>query len=379
MSLLDRYILRQFLKVLVLSLVSLTGLYIVIDFFQRFEEFAGIAEKLDRGLPSLVWEFYAPRTLWFFDTTSSILCLTAAVFAITWMQRNNEMTAVMAAGISPARLARPLARAALVVVVAAAVNRELVIPRFRAELGRNIRDWHMTNRTPFPPRYDNETDIYLGGEAVQVSDQTIIAPLFRLPRSLAVVGRQLSAATATYSPAHRDRPAGYLLRGVKQPAELTGHPSVALGDRIVIYSPSDTRWLKDDECFVASRVDFEQLAESDAWRSYSSTLSLIHALRNPSLNYGGDVRVGVHARMVQPILDLTMFFLGVPLVVAKQNRNLFYVAAGCAGIVAVYLLVMMGSHAAGASGLLLTPALAAWLPLLLLGPVAYTLFRRMRE
>ena len=41
--------------------------------------------------------------------------MVAAIFTITWFQRTNELTAVMAAGISKARIVRPLVAATVIV------------------------------------------------------------------------------------------------------------------------------------------------------------------------------------------------------------------------------------------------------------------------
>ena len=78
--------------------------------------------------------------------------------------------------------------------------------------------------------------------------------------------------------------------------------------------PRDTPWLKADQCFVVSDVSFAQLAAGNAWRQFSSTADLIAGLHNPSLDLAADVRVLVHARIVQPFLDMALLCLGLPIV-----------------------------------------------------------------
>ena len=94
------------------------------------------------------------------------------------------------------------------------------------------------------------------------------------------------------------------------------------GDPVVL-TPHDTDWLKPDECFVASDITFNQLEGGPAWRQFASTGELLTGLHNRSLDYGADVRVTIHARLVQPILDVTLLFLGLPLVLSRQHRNVF--------------------------------------------------------
>ena len=48
-----------------------------------------------RGLADATW----PLVTAFFDGTSAILTLISTMFTLAWFQRNNEMTALMAAGV----------------------------------------------------------------------------------------------------------------------------------------------------------------------------------------------------------------------------------------------------------------------------------------
>ena len=87
------------------------------------------------------------------------------------------------------------------------------------------------------------------------------------------------------------------------------------------------------------------------------------------MSLGADVRVAVHARIVQPILDITLFFLGIPVVLARESRNVFVAAGSAVLIVTVFFLVILVSHGLGMH-FLLTPAQAAWIPLMILVPWA---------
>jgi lipopolysaccharide export system permease protein len=90
MQIVDRYLLREFLKVFLICFVSLTGLFIVIDGFGNLEEFISHSKNSGGGLLRVMGEYYAYRSLWFFDRMSGILTLIAAMFTVTWIQRHNE-------------------------------------------------------------------------------------------------------------------------------------------------------------------------------------------------------------------------------------------------------------------------------------------------
>jgi len=88
------------------------------------------------------------------------------------------------------------------------------------------------------------------------------------------------------------------------------------------------------------------------------------------------VRVAIHARMVQPFLDITLVFLGLPLVVTRESRNVFVAIGLCLAVVTLFLLVVIGLQYLGAI-CLLDPALAAWAPLMLFVPPAVALAEGM--
>lgn len=370
MKIIDRYLLRQFLQTFLICYLSLTGLYIVFDAFTNLDEFMRCGEKAG-GLFRLLWSFYSYQSILFFERSSGLLALVAAMFTVAWIQRHNEMTALMAAGIARVRVVSPVIAAAMLIAAVSIVVREGVTPRFRDQLARKPTDPIGDVGQAMQPVYDNETDILLRGKATYLDGKRIEAPSFLLPPRLDAYGAQLQAASAFYKPAEGNRPPGYLLDAVSEPADLAGKPSLRLGDRPVVVTPRDAAWLRPNQCFVVSNVAFEQLSSGGrAFRQFASTRELIRAARNPSLDFGPDLRVAIHARFVQPLLDVTLLFLGLPLVVARDDRNIFLAIGVCLAVVVAFLLVVMGFQYLGANYALLSPAMAAWAPLFIFVPAA---------
>ncbi len=368
MLIIDRYVLRMYLKVLIGCFLSLTGLYIIIDLFSNLDKFQRIVDR-DGSWPSLLCAYYGPRALTFFDRTSPLMTLVAATFSISSLQRSNELAALMAAGIPKIRVVRSLIIGAIAVSLFAAVCRESLIPAYRERLMRNAKDWRGDNEQDLNPRYDNRTDILIAGRYTIAAERRIGHPQFRLPRGLGRFGSQLVAENAYYHPPVGDRPGGYLLAGVRQPEHIADIPSVYVKAVPILLTRQDTAWIEPDQCFVVSDVLFEQLSEGNDWRQFSPTRELLAGLRNPSLDYGADVRVTVHARFLQPFLDMTLFFLGLPLVISRENRNVFVAIGLCTLVVAIFFVVVLACQTLG-SNYLLPPALAAWCPLLIFVPTA---------
>lgn len=377
MPILDRYLLRQFVQIFLICFCSLVGLYIVIDAFSNLDDHIRNARQ-HGGLLALLSEYYGYRTIGFFDSTSGILTLIAAMFTVATFQRFNELTAIQAAGVPKWRVLRPVIVAVFVIASLAAVNREVVIPNIRERFTLNAQDLSGTVGKAVRPRRDNQTGVLINGKATFANRKRIGKPNFVLPWQLGEYGTQLIADDAFFLPADEDHPSGYLLKGVETPRDLAKKPSLSLDDKPVILTPHDYKWLDADQCFVVSGVTFEHLAASDDWRRYASLVELVDGLHNPSLNFGADVRVSVHSRIVQPMLDVTLLFLGLPLILSRSSRNVFIAIGLCVVVVVVFYLMVLGCQAMGTS-YMVSPALAAWLPLLISVPTAMAMSQPLRE
>ncbi len=375
----DRYVLWQFVKTFMICFLSFTGLYIVVDLFNNLDSFLEFAES-DGDLLGVVSSYYAHRSLMFFERTSGILILVAAVFTVTWLQRFNELTALMAAGIRRGRILAPILVAAIAISCLTAAEREFVLPVLRDQpgLGRNAQDLKGEQARTLAPKYDQKTDILLDGGAAYAGEQRIDQPRLRLSRPLDVHGPNLIAETAYFRPAEASRPSGYLLENVSEPRELLETPSLSLGEEKVVLTPMDTPWLKENQIFVVSDITFEQLAADWAWEQFASTGELIQGLHNPSIDFNAGVRVTVHARLVQPLLDINLLLLGLPVMLNRHNRNIFLAMGYCIGIAAMFLLVVIGCQQLGNASLL-SPSFAAWAPLMLFVPVTMATSKSLWE
>jgi lipopolysaccharide export system permease protein len=368
MRIIDRYLLRQFAQVFAVCLVSITGLYVVIDAFGHLDELMTQASKRG-GLLSLLAEYYGYRSLVFFERTSGVLALIAAMFTVTWIQRHNELAALLAAGIAKLRVLAPILLSAVAVSLIAVACRELVLPRVRDHLAANPQVLTGSEGRDVRARYDQRTGIFLDAQRVVVSQSKLDKPRFRLPSSLGQYGTRIEAGTAHYQQATATHPAGYLLQGVSKPADLAQRASLSSHGIPVVLTPKDAPWLKTDQCFVASDVEIEMLDGDKTWEQFASTWQLRRGLANPSLDFGANVRVAIHTRLVQPLLDTTLLFLGLPLILARDNRNMFLAIGLCLLVVAFFMFVVVMCQFLGTASLV-SASLAAWLPLMIFVPAA---------
>jgi lipopolysaccharide export LptBFGC system permease protein LptF len=153
MSLLDRYISRQYLTNIAVLLVIVFSFVVAVDVafnLDRFWERAGEIAKDAGGTASgprrslltvfLVADLWWPRLIQLFNYLNPLVLVGAMGFTCRQMVRHRELVAVLTAGQSLYRVARPIVVVAVVLQVMQAANQELVIPRIAPLLTRDPGD-----------------------------------------------------------------------------------------------------------------------------------------------------------------------------------------------------------------------------------------------
>ena len=372
MTQIDRYLLIIYFRVLAICFLSITGLIVIIQLFNNLPEFMEHGQK-GKGLLMVLVEYFGPYILTLFDQLSGLLALMALLFAITWINRTNELTALMAAGITKRRILRPLMLASLFVIGSAAVVREVWIPQFQDRLERNPQDFNAEVTRAVRAAHDPRLCVLLDGKHLLPAKRELSLPVVRIqPGPLADVGRQILAAQALPQAANTDHPSGYLLKNVTMPRSIDTVASVRSdqGEPLLL-TRSDCPWLNPGECFLASDIEFERLRGGASWKRYAGTRELIsHVQRGHTPNID-ELRVQIHARIVRPVADWTVLLLGIPIVLTRPDRNMFWVAGVAILVVGGFMVVVMSFNAAGAGGFYVTPLFAAWLPVLVVLPWGY--------
>ncbi|HEX9703910.1 MAG TPA: LptF/LptG family permease, partial [Gemmatimonadales bacterium] len=106
-STLDRYVLRAWLRVFLITLLGFPLLVIVIDLTDNLDKYMN--RGIGKGAVALSYVFGIPETM-FLVLPAAVLF--ATVFTVSTMGRHSEITAAKAGGVSFHRLARPMFGAA---------------------------------------------------------------------------------------------------------------------------------------------------------------------------------------------------------------------------------------------------------------------------
>ena len=168
------------------------------------------------------------------------------------------------------------------------------------------------------------------------------------------------------------------MKAVTKPASLASFRSIVVENEPVVYSPADVNWLEADELFVVSNVSMEQAAFGNRLALYQTTPELMQSVRQPSTWFGNNRKVGLHVRILQPFLDMTLLLLGLPLAMSNPDRNIFVAAGVSFSVIAGVSAVTLASQSLGTYNLIRPAALSAWIPLIVFVPMAILSIGRLK-
>jgi lipopolysaccharide export system permease protein len=123
MSILDRYITREFSKLFSLVIATFLSLYLVIDFFEKIRMFSS-----NNATFSQMGRFFLFSFPMIASQSLPIAVLVASLLTFGLMSRNNEITAMKANGISIYRVSIPILILSMIVCIMTFLMNEFVTP-----------------------------------------------------------------------------------------------------------------------------------------------------------------------------------------------------------------------------------------------------------
>lgn len=128
MKTLDKYIIRTFLTTAVLFFVAMLALRIVGDLFLNLDEFAEVEVQTFGQKLTHVSRYYGYQSLLYFMEMGGIVIVASAAFTLARMNHSNELTAMLAAGVSLHRVTAPIVICAMVMGGLIIIDQEIIIP-----------------------------------------------------------------------------------------------------------------------------------------------------------------------------------------------------------------------------------------------------------
>ena len=123
MTLIDRYLIKAFLKVLFWSILAFIAIFLLVDLFDHLDNFLD-----DNARIVSVFRYYLFKLPLIIDLCLPIGMLLASLFTLGTLSKNNEFAALLSSGVSLARAGRSLLVLGLLMSMVALVFREYVVP-----------------------------------------------------------------------------------------------------------------------------------------------------------------------------------------------------------------------------------------------------------
>lgn len=342
-KIIDRYVTKHLLVSYGICLASILGIFIVVDTLTQIERLLGrgsflqnLCNYLLASIPMVYYQI-APGTF-----------LMAAMFTLSSLNKNNELLALMASGVSIYRVLQPVIIASLVAAVVMAAVQEVIIPA-EADIIRRV---------------DRDRPI----SCVLLADTG--GNVFRINKYFPYEARMEDVVVTVFRPEgskqwsiHADTAdhveGGWLLRDVRlYEQDKEGMLKVArdreTGARMP-YASEPGRFFRTD--IVPS--DVESADRDVNYLSFSQLNSQYHRQK-----YLPHLRVKLHSRIAFPFASFVLLLLGVPFALRSGRKALLLNVTVCIVVACSFFVVTFFFADLGADGRL-SPISAAWLPVVI--------------
>ncbi len=366
LSVIDRYLLRALVTNYVIALGVMLSLYVTLDMFVNMDEFT------EQGYPMLtvignIISYYWPNLFLYFSQLSGVITLFACMAAIARMRRLNELTAVLASGVSLYRIAGPIVGFGIGTTALLVLDTEWIIPSVAHLLARehDEADGEGTYEVLFLPDRDRA-----------LLSAVAFHPTRRDLQHMLVLRRDESGAVVETIEADRavwEAPAGvqatgrwHLERGrrlllVEQQGDTLG-PGTDIQDELIEYYESDLG------------PEHIQLRQAEGWLRYLS-LSQLKAQEQAGISDRTPIAQAKHTRIAAPIISMVLVLLGLPFFLNRSPTSLLGDTGKCmiaCGLCYVTNFVAQSVRTETDS------AFAAFVPVFIFATLAVVLIDRIR-
>ncbi|WP_303720500.1 LPS export ABC transporter permease LptG [Malonomonas rubra] len=341
MMILNRFLLKHFLRILSLSVGAFIGIYLLIDFFEKVSDF--IDYKASAG-DYLTYLFNSIPFVFVQILPLSILMTVVLTLGI--LGRTNEVTAMRACGVSLWRIVQPFMLLALGLSILLLTLNEFVVP-LNARALNNLLDIKLQGKQQLSLKRNElwfrDKNRIINIKVADPQNQRLHGvTIFELDDSPKIIRRQ-EATQADFKNGQWT---------TKQLTENRFDPTY--GDLLKIESLSN-------QTININRKpeDFAQQAAQNETLNFRQLLNMVKKLDQEGIDSTRQ-RVDMHNRLTAPFTCLIMAFLGIPFALQRgRNSNIALGIGLSLGIGVIYFILQSLVSAFGYSGAL-PPIVAAW-------------------
>jgi lipopolysaccharide export system permease protein len=336
---LGRHLRREFLRTFVLTLLAFVAIYVIADFFDRFDDFL----KHEASFADIVRSFLfkVPMVV---TQVAPIAVLAGGLVGLGLLARNNEFVALRACGVSIWQIMTPLVALASVIAVGVFVWNETVVPA-------SARRWHQVWSQDIKKKKSASVftgrEVWFHGKAgfynvnrVAMRRQALLGiTIYQLGQDFRPV-RMIQAASAIWD----------------------GNRWELIGPRTREFGPEGVREFEgqpDGFALPESLEDFRVVSVEPEEFSYRMLRRQIHGLQAKGVD-ASESWVDLHLKLALPAASIILMLVAVPLA-TRGTRVSSLPAAAALGFALgfSYFIVLAFARALGQTGTL-PPLIAAW-------------------
>lgn len=351
MRLLDRYVIREFLKTFLFALLAFSVIFIIIDMIENLDDF------IDRNVPwniiLLYYTYFLPRI---FSLMVPVAMLLAGLFTTGRLNTTNELTIIKTGGVSLARFMLPFVAAGLLMSGAMIAFDGWAVPRINAArlhlereyLGKNIRMGGRYNLY-FEESGGRILEMDYFDEASASARRVSLQQFDR--RDPTMMLRRLDAEAMSWRPASGD---WVLRKGLER--RFAPDTTIAVTRRETV-RPFDSLEIGPLTVTPVNILRMQQKPEEMEIGDFRDYIERQRAS-------GGDIArltVDYHGKIAFPFASFIVVLFGVPFAAAKRRSGLSVQFGISLLICFVYMVCQKVSQVFGYDGDM-NPLLAAWLP-----------------
>ncbi len=360
------YFVKQFLRIFMLSIVAFIVLSVIIDFFEHVDEFYANRAEFNHIIE---YYFLLVLKILFFATPISVLLSTMITIGIS--NRNNELVAAKAGGISIYWMATPLIASALIISILLLIFGETLLPvtNKRYEYVRNVL---ILKKKPKGGIYQNKVWYRcLIGESEE-KDTVLLNADIMTPEGNIFHGVTL----------YRLNKQDELSERVDaKMAKWDGNQWIFYNGIIRKFNANSQRGLSFEEItypILETPTDFKIIEKKSDTMSFLELYRYIEKLKSGGYSPKRFV-VDLHAKVSLPFSVLIMSIFGIPFSLRGHRSGGIILGIGLSILVGfLYWIMLSIGISLGRTGIF-PPLFAAWLGNLLFGVIGTYWFLGIRQ
>lgn len=379
-TIIDRYFIRQLLWTTFLCFFCVVGIYLLFDMLPQFESIPELFREYSWGAFPLLFQYYTVRILNLLQYTGVIFIILGVTITFYSMERNSNLTTrggevipMLTSGFSRWRVAIPFCYTGIILVLLLNFVLEGLFPYCSAWPGANSSSYKPDKTAEIEEKRDFQTGITILGNQMNLEIETIQNPRFIIPVAITHSHVDtLIAETATWMKATSEHPSGYALSGVADLGRKTWIFSSPSHEKWIL-PRTQAPWMEVGDLFICTEMQPAYLRSKAKAFVPESLWKLRQKLAEPNDDFQLETRFALHSRILKPFLDMSLFFLTIPIILSARLRSKLMISILLLGMILLFQLTPILCRGLGERDVV-SPFFAAWIPVFVFYSLAAILF-----